>query len=130
MTSNEFVTRIIEALESKDALKVAALMTNDATLRFGNKPAVHGHETIIQFYATIFDLLISCKYDDTIVEEGANFILWQGVSTYHRNDGVVVTFPFCSVIRKEGDKMKEFLTYADNSALFSPIHVVRSVDHP
>ena len=114
MDSHSIVKDLIAAVEAKDAERFASLMTEDAKLRFGNSPPVHGRANIATFCAELFAKIQSMEHEIVSIDNANAMIVWQGIATHRRVDGTSSTFPHCNLVTVEGGKVKEYLVYADN----------------
>jgi limonene-1,2-epoxide hydrolase len=118
MELKSFLEDVAGSIDNKDAKKFASFITPDGQFRFGNAPAAHGTEAIEQVVDWFFTTIKSSKHEilKTWVDEDGH-IVWQGRVTYTRLDDKVVPVEFVNIFNMEGDKIKDYLIYIDNSPL-------------
>lgn len=119
MPHRDFIPALFATIDRKDARGFASFITADGSFRFGNWPTANGTAAITgavsEFFGTVDK--ISHRVDQTWSDQDALFV--QGEVSYVRKDGKSVgPLPFMNVFRMSGDKVREYLVYADVSALF------------
>jgi hypothetical protein len=118
MDVNKFLEEVSASIDGKDSKKFASFITPDGQFRFGNAPPAVGTEAIEQVVEWFFSTIKSSKHEilKTWVDDNGD-IVWQGRVTYTRLDDKVVPVEFVNVFNMEGDKVKDYLIYIDNSPL-------------
>lgn len=117
MDIKPFLEDVAASIDAKDTKKFASFITPDGQFRFGNAPAVYGTEEIEKVVDWFFSTIKSSSHEilKTWIDDGS--IVWQGRVTYTRLDDKVVPVEFVNVFNMEGDKIKDYLIYIDNSPL-------------
>lgn len=121
MTSNKLIEDIANCLDAKDAERFATYFTVHGTYRTGNQPPVTGRENILEHAKTFFNIVKTNKHSIVSVEETPSSIIWQGIVSYERVDGLTVTCLHCTILHLDGDKIKQYMVYCDNNEFYSPM---------
>lgn len=119
MAKDEFIGRLLAAIDARDAQAFAAFLTSDASFRFGNHPAVRGREAIA---ATVGDFFRAIKTVSHRLEEQwslPDVVVCTGMVTYTRHDGSTLEVPFANVLKVRADGIHDYRIFVDNSALFA-----------
>jgi len=111
--------RLLAVIDARDADGFVAFLTPDAEFRFGNAPAVNGHEAIRAAVAGFFSVIGGCRHRLIGTWTGAGTAVGEGEVTYTRMDGSTVTIPFVNVFGLRGQRVASYRIYIDNSPLFS-----------
>ncbi len=109
---------LINSIDSKDATKFANFFAKDGSFIFGNFPAVTGKGNIKDFVNSFFDSVKSLKHNQLGIMQDNNKIVVWGVVTYTRHNGTEYPVKFCNVFDMDGDKIKTYDVYVDNSQLY------------
>ena len=117
--TRDFIPQLFSTIDRKDSRGFATFITHDGTFKFGNWPAAKGTEAITgavdQFFGTIEK--VSHRVQQTYGDKDAVFV--QGEVTYVRKDGKTVgPLPFMNLFKMSGDKVAEYVVYADVSPLY------------
>lgn len=109
--------RLFEVIDRKDLEAFLTYLDKDVTFRFGNAPAAHGKEAAGQAVAGFYGSIHGLRHElhDIWGTEGA--VICHGMVTYTRRDGSDLTVPFANVLRLSGERIKDYLIFADVSAL-------------
>jgi ketosteroid isomerase-like protein len=113
--------RVFAVIDAGDAAGFVAFLTPDAQFRFGNVPAVVGHEAIRAAAAGFFAAIASSRHQLHGTWNGAATAVCEGEVTYTRHDGSTVSMPFANVFELRGEKIAAYRIYIDNSSLFHRI---------
>ena len=118
MNQNTFATEIYRAVDSKDIDGILSFLTHDAHFRFANIPGAKGKDNIRDFLSAFYPTIKSIKHADleSWFTDGVCFI--NGNVTYVRPDDFSLNVPFGVLLRLNGDLIKEWLIFVDNSALY------------
>lgn len=119
MELRNWLTKLYETIDSKDADGFASFITEDGLFRFGNAPAVEGRTAIRDLVAGFFTTIKASEHKIVNAWKNDDVIVWQGEVRYTRNDGSQLTVPFANIFYMEGDLIKEYLIYIDNSQLYN-----------
>ena len=119
MDVKNFIQEVSEAIDAKDSDKFASYITPDGQFRFGNAPSLYGTEDIRNGVAQFFTMIKASRHELVNFWEGDNSIVWQGKVHYTRLDDKEVAIDFVNIFNMDGEKVKDYLIYIDNSPLFS-----------
>lgn len=116
----EWLDELFECIDRRDARGFTAFLTEDASFRFGNSPAVVGRPAIEAAVEEFFAALAGLSHRITLAADlGAHFIC-RGETTYTRLDGSQVTVPFANVFEMENGRVRDYQIYADLTPLWNP----------
>lgn len=107
----------LAAVDRRDTDAFCAFLADDVRFRFGNAPAVEGIDAV---RAAVEGFLASLAAVTHRVERAwpvAGGVVAHGRVTYTRPDGSALTVPFANVWQLAGDRVGEYLIFADVSAL-------------
>jgi len=109
---------LFDAIDGFDTKKFASYLDEDANFRFANIPVVSGKNNIFDFVAGFFQGIkgIAHKNLETWELEGIRFV--NGTVTYTRHDNSTLMVDFSNTFRLNGNKIKEYRIFIDNSELF------------
>ena len=109
---------LFKAIDAFDTRKFASYLDDNANFRFANIPVVTGRNNIFDFVAGFFQGIkaISHKNLEFWELEGIRFV--NGNVTYTRHDNSTLSVDFSNTFKLEGDKIKEYRIFIDNSELF------------
>ncbi|MFO7561907.1 MAG: nuclear transport factor 2 family protein [Enhygromyxa sp.] len=119
-TIPEWMLRLFEHVDTRDAEGFAKHFTTDGTFKFANNPPAEGREGILQFTKGFLDMISSIKHDFKRAYRLEGVEVLEGAVTYVRTDGSEVgPLPFCSVFDMRGKEIAAYRVYVDASALFA-----------
>jgi ketosteroid isomerase-like protein len=110
--------RVLAVVDAGDANDFVQLLAPDARFRFGNAPAIVGHEAIQAAVAAFFAAIASSRHRLIGTWSGAGTAVCEGEVTYTRHDGSEVSVPFVNIFELRADKIGAYRIYIDNSSLF------------
>jgi hypothetical protein len=111
--------RLFAVIDAREAAAFVGFLTSDAEFRFGNAPAIAGHEAIQAAVAAFFGAIGSSRHRLLNTWSGASSAVCEGVVTYTRHDGSTVGIPFVNVFELRADKIARYRIYIDISPLFN-----------
>jgi len=111
--------RVFAVVDAGDAAGFVDMLTLDAQFRFGNAPAILGSDAIRGAVAGFFAAIASSRHELLDIWSGAATAVCEGVVTYTRHDGSLLSVPFANVFELKGDKIAAYRIYIDSSALFA-----------
>ncbi|MEJ2216996.1 MAG: nuclear transport factor 2 family protein [Gemmatimonadota bacterium] len=117
MADRTWYDGILQAVDAKDSDAFSAHLTDDATFKWGAQDAVQGNAAVKDYVDAFLAMFDGTRHTlEEILEDGATRIC-RGTVTYLTKDGREVPTPFCNVFHMEGDKIRDYLVYADPSPL-------------
>lgn len=111
--------QLFNTIDSMDAKRWAAFLTEDAIFRFGNMPAVIGRAQIQEFVATFFSSIAGLRHHLIKTWRDGTSVVMQGEVTYYRKDKKTVTVPFANVFELKNNLIKEYLVFVDAGPLYA-----------
>jgi len=113
------VRDLFQAIDAMDASRFVTHLTPDGVFRFGNWPAVTGHDAARQTVGQFFESIHALHHDLLGTWADGDRVFCQGEVLYTRHDGTKVgPLPFFNLFRIRDGKIAEYLIYADVSPLF------------
>ncbi len=114
-----WINSLFSTVDKMDADRFSAFLTQDASFRFANAPAVMGRENIRGAVSGFFTQIKALRHCVLKVWERDNTIICEGEVTYTRHNGSELTLPFVNIFRMETELITDYRIYIDISALFA-----------
>ncbi|HSG82472.1 MAG TPA: nuclear transport factor 2 family protein [Gemmatimonadota bacterium] len=109
--------QLFAAIDSKDPDRFVSFLTDDAVFRYGSQPAVQGRQAVREYVAGFFGTLTGLSHAVHDTWERNDALVMRGDVTYTKHDGGVITVPFTNIFYLQGDRVQQYLVYADPSPL-------------
>ncbi|MCH9695953.1 MAG: nuclear transport factor 2 family protein [Gammaproteobacteria bacterium] len=121
MSEAEFAdaSGLFEAIDNKDAAGFAAYLTDDASFRFANAPAVKGREAIIEAVSNFFESIAASQHHVAKSIMTSSTLVVEGEVTYTRISGSKLTVPFADVFEFNGSLICDYKIYIDIGQLYT-----------
>ncbi len=119
MDRKAWLESIGHIIDSMNPQAFANLMTEDGTFRFGNMPPFVGRKAIADCVEQFWSMIKGSEHQVVNYWEGDNSVVWQGSVLYTRKDDRKVPVNFTNIFYMDGDLIREYLIYIDNSPLFA-----------
>ena len=116
--SGERLKKLFAAIDDKDVPRFLAFLADDARFRFGNLPPCEGKVAVGAAVGAFFGAIKACRHEVDSSWEHADSIVCHGQVTYTRHDGSRLTVPFANVLMLRNGLIRDYLIFADTSALF------------
>ena len=113
-----WLEEIGKTIDSKDGVAFAEFLTENGNFRFGNQAPVTGRKAIADYVNYFFTMHNGSSHEVVNYWEGKDSIVWQGEVTYTRMDNRKVDVNFTNIFYMDGDLIKDYLIYIDNTPLF------------
>ena len=119
--SADWLSGFTQAIDTRDVDELLPYFAVDASFRYGNRPAMIGHDQIRDgigaFYSGISGISHTAPHqcqpsDDVLVAEF--------LTDYRRLDGQVVTLPGMGVFEFKDGLIQDYRVYADVMPVFAP----------
>ena len=109
---------LFAAIDKFDTKVFASYLDDKARFKFANIPVIPGQPTIFEFVAGFFQSIKAIRHKNLEIYEleGIRFVM--GNVTYTRLDGSKLSVDFSNTFRLNGNKIKDYLIFIDNSDLF------------
>ncbi|KHF24127.1 nuclear transport factor 2 family protein [Solemya velum gill symbiont] len=119
MLSRSQIIELFASIDEKNREKFVMFLTRNCSFRFGNLPVVHGVNAISEFVGGFFDSIASLNHELSEIWPVPGGTVCHGTVSYVRHDKSVLSVPFSTVFKVDGDKISEYLIFADTSELYS-----------
>jgi hypothetical protein len=116
--TKSWLEKIGRTIDSKDGAAFAKFITEDGIFRFGNAAEVKGRKAIADYVNAFFTMHNGSSHEIVNCWDHGDSIIWQGKVTYTRLDERKVDVNFTNIFYMDGDLIKQYLIYIDNSPLF------------
>ncbi len=114
----EFIPTMYKRIDAMDSDSLVAYMTEDASFKFANIPAVKGKENIRQFLNSFFNSIKALKHSGLEFWKAENTWFAAGEVEYTRHNDTHLKVPFSVLLKMQSDKIRDYLIYIDNSELY------------
>lgn len=118
MDQNTFAAELYRVVDAKDAGRLSTYLAENAKFQFANIPAVYGKENIRQFLEGFYQTIKSIKHSEIESWWDDDVCFVTGRVTYVRPDDFTLAVPFGVLLKFDGDLIREWLIFVDNSALY------------
>lgn len=126
MSVESFVKEYFLAVDSMKAGRVGSYFTENASQRFGNKPASVGLPAIKKANLDFFEQMNEIQHQIVGLATGKYFldgikgtiIMVELEVTYTKKDGSTLMIPSSTIIRMNRDKIQDMRIYSDVAELF------------
>lgn len=115
----ELFRQLFTAIDKRDANGFVSFLTDNASFRFANAPAVSGKEGIRQAVRGFFAQIKGLSHRIDELWQQGNTVICEGEVVYIRLDGSRLTVPFVDIFRLEKGLIANYRIYIDISTLFS-----------
>ena len=113
------IEQLFAAIDAKDASAFAGYLSDECTFRFGNQEPVLGRAEVENYVGAFFESIQDLEHRIEDVWSFGDAIVCHGMVTYTRRNGSELTVPFANVFMIEDRKIREYLIFADTSALYT-----------
>lgn len=110
---------LFNAVDNKDADAFVSFLTEDASFKFANAPAVTNRENIHKAVSQFFSAVNGVRHEIKTAWELDNAVICEGQVTYTRHDASKASFPFVNILRMKNELIADYRVYIDNSPLFT-----------
>jgi ketosteroid isomerase-like protein len=113
-------TNLFADIDRMDADAWASYLAEDATMRFGNEPPVHGRQACRDALASFYELIDGLSHDIVEQWEQGNATIVEANVTYTRKDGQRVTVPVVTIYRTSADDLiGDYRVFIDLAPVFA-----------
>lgn len=110
---------VLACVDHMDSEGFLARLHPQVVFRFGNAPAVIGHDALRPVLDGFFGALGGIAHALDAHWRIGDDLFCHGQVTYTRTDGSTLAVPFANVFRFEGDLIADYLIFVDNHELFA-----------
>jgi ketosteroid isomerase-like protein len=118
MTSNQFILDMYKAIDAKSPTGMCKFVTDDATFRFANMPALEGKSNIITFLDGFFQSIKAIRHTDIETWNSGNAWFVSGNVAYTRYNDSELKVPFGVLLKMRETLIKDYLIFVDASELY------------
>ncbi|WP_455209050.1 nuclear transport factor 2 family protein [Kaarinaea lacus] len=118
MRNISWLNELFQAIDKQDTSKFLSFLTDEVFFRFGNAEPVHGKNNVGNIVKGFFESVKTIQHDITEAWTIDNTTVCHGFVTYTRHDDTTLMVPFANIFNMEGNKICEYLIYADISQLY------------
>ena len=118
MEQGNWIKEMFDAVDNRDAEGFVSYFAEDGLFKFGNADPVEGKGAILEAIKAFFGGINAIEHqilDRWTLPDAA---VCRGIVTYTRLDSSVLSVPFATIMKLAGEKIREYLIYADISQLF------------
>lgn len=115
----EKIDSLFKTIDKKDAAGFVSFLTEDASFKFGNAPAVSGRADIQNAVTGFFSSIKGLCHKVLNVWEEGDFVICEGEVTYIKLDGTELTLPFTDILKIKGGLISDYRIYMDASPLYN-----------
>jgi ketosteroid isomerase-like protein len=119
MTQENFILQMYKAIDAKSGVGMCEFVTEDATFKFANMPAVEGKNNIIAFLDGFFQSIKAIKHTGIEYWNSGNAWFLTGTVNYTRHNDTVLSVPFGVLLKMREELIKDYLIFVDASELYS-----------
>lgn len=114
----DWMKQLFTTIDRKDAEGFALFLTETASFRFGNAPAVIGKEKVRGAVYDFFSKVKGLRHHIVGVWEIGDTVICEGEVTYTIGDNKTFALPFVNIFRMKDDLIADYRIYMDISPLF------------
>lgn len=117
MNANQLIENLYKSVDAKDLGYLQMILAEDVRFRIGNNDAIQGLEDALAANRGFFASIHSMTHRIDQVWSQQDDVICHGQVNYVRLDGSEYSAPFATILKMQGEKIKDYLVYADVSAL-------------
>jgi len=118
MTQNHFILDMYKAVDAQSSIGMCDFVTEDATFRFANMPAIEGKSNIVSFLDGFFSSIKAIRHTDIEYWNSGNSWFVTGTVTYTRHSDTSLKVPFSVLLKMRENLIKDYLIFVDASELY------------
>ena len=119
MEHEHVIKNLFSSIDDKDLNNFSAFLSDDCSFRFGNAPVVSGRQQVESYVSAFFESIDSLSHTVADAWHLPECIICHGTVSYTRHDKSVLTVPFSNILKLKGDRICEYLIFADTSTLYA-----------
>ena len=120
----DLVRTLFDAVDRRDAVHAANLLTDDVTFVFGNGAAVHGRADVEKTMADFLGALGGIRHEITglwQVDGEPDTVVARMTVHYTRLDGTEIDLPCCNLFRLQHGLVADYRIYMDVNPVFAAV---------
>lgn len=112
-----WIARVFATADSLDADALIELYTDDARAQVGNAPAAEGKAAVLEAFRGLFGSIRGMRHRFTQTWDVGDVAIVEADVEYVRPGGEPVTMPCVTILRREGDLIRDDRIYIDLAPL-------------
>ncbi len=117
MNANQLIENLYKSVDVKDLNYLQNTLAADVRFRIGSHDAIQGIDAALAANHGFFASIESMQHSIDRVWSQQDNVICHGQVNYVRLDGSKYSAPFATILTMQGDKIQDYLVYADISAL-------------
>ena len=117
MNANQLIENLYKSVDAKDLNYLQNILAEDVRFRIGSHDAIQGIDAALAANRGFFAGIESMQHSIDQVWSQQDNVICHGQVNYIRLDGSEYSAPFATILKMQGDKIQDYLVYADISAL-------------
>jgi len=115
-----WMSAVLASVDAMDTPRFLSFLTEDAAFRFANAPAAAGREAVGAMVSGFFASIKACRHEIRNAWAPPGHAVCQGLVTYTRHDGGLLTLPFVNVFVMRQGRIADYQIYIDATPLYAP----------
>jgi len=117
MNANQLIENLYKSVDAKDLNYLQNILAADVRFRIGSHDAIQGIDAALAANRGFFSGIESMQHSIDQVWSQQDNVICHGQVNYIRLDGSKYSAPFATILTMQGEKIQDYLVYADVSAL-------------
>ncbi len=113
------LNEVFKVADTMDAIAFSKLLTKDVRFRFSNNDVWTGRGAVISGLNYLFSRIIGLKHNITGVYSNNEGYAVEALAKYTMKDAKAITLPVVSVLKYEGNLIKDYRIYMDISPVMN-----------
>lgn len=118
MEQGNWIKEMFDAIDNRDAEGFVSYFAEDGMFKFGNADRVEGKQAVLEAVKGFFSAINGIQHEILDLWTLPDAAVCRGIVTYTRLDSTTLSVPFATIMKLDGQKIREYLIYADISQLF------------
>jgi len=117
MNANQLIENLYKRVDAKDLNYLQNILAEDVRFRIGSNDVIQGIDAALAANRGFFASIESMQHSIDRVWSQQDNVICHGQVNYVRLDGSKYSAPFATILKMQGEKIQDYLVYADISAL-------------
>jgi ketosteroid isomerase-like protein len=118
MAQSDFIIDMYKAIDAKSGVGMCEHLTEDASFKFANIPAVVGKQNIIAFLDGFFQSIKAIHHTRFEIWNSGDAWFVTGTVTYTRHNDSQLQVPFGVLLKMKAEMVKDYRIFVDASELY------------
>jgi ketosteroid isomerase-like protein len=120
MPIDEWIRDLFRTIDNRDIRGFLEFLSPEVVFRFGNAEPVRGKRAVAETARGLFQALAAIHHEVLESWQAPGARICHGRVTYTRKDASTLSVPFANIFKMDAGRVREYLVYADVSALHRP----------